>query len=167
MLLMLKPILVVLVVAAEMLAAPDDPRPRFEYFAVNTIYHGRPALPRLTGDQRFFRTMIRRGAKSKVEFAGHYTVPMWGCGASCSTFVIADSISGKVYEFLSVTDLPDEVGQSGQPPERFEFHANSRLFKINGCPNERDCGFYDYEMVEGVGLELVRKELFPAKDQPQ
>ncbi|HWX55925.1 MAG TPA: hypothetical protein VN176_15160 [Verrucomicrobiae bacterium] len=165
---MFKPTLLVLLVAAEMLAAPTDARPRFEDFAVKTIYQGTPAPPRLlTKGQRGFRTMIRSGAKSKVQFAGHYTVPMWGCGAGCSTFVTADSVSGKVYELISVVDLPDEFGQNGQPPERFEFHPNSRLLKINGCPNERDCGFYDYEMVDGLGLKLVRKELLPAKYQPQ
>jgi hypothetical protein len=39
--------------------------------------------------------MIRHGAKSDVEFAGHYTVPRWGCGTECKGFVVADSISGK------------------------------------------------------------------------
>ena len=48
---------------------------------------------------------------------------------------------------------------------QLEFHPRSRLFKINGCPGETNCGFYDYEMVEGKGLKLVRKELLPKEDQ--
>ena len=40
--------------------------------------------------------------------------------------------------------------------ERMEFHPNSRLRKINACPNEKDCGLYDFVMVEGRGLKLVR-----------
>jgi hypothetical protein len=53
-----------------------------------------------------FRTMIRKGANSKVKFAGHYTVPLFGCGLGCASFYIADSISGKVYDGFSVADLP-------------------------------------------------------------
>ena len=45
--------------------------------------------------------------------------------------------------------------------ERMEFHPNSRLMKINACPNEENCGLYDYEMVEGKGLKVIRKELLP------
>jgi hypothetical protein len=33
--------------------------------------------------------------------------------------------------------------------------------KINPCPYEQNCGLYDYEMVEGKGLKLIRKELLP------
>jgi hypothetical protein len=40
-----------------------------------------------------------------------------------------------------------------------EFHPENRLIKLNGCPNEEHCGFYDHERVEGKGLKLVRKEL--------
>ena len=46
-----------------------------------------------------------------------------------------------------------------------EFHPNSRLLKINACPNETNCGLYDYVMVEGKGLKLIRKELLPQEFQ--
>ena len=49
--------------------------------------------------------------------------------------------------------------------ERMEFHPNSRLLKVNACPNEANCGLYDYVMVEGRGLKLVRKELLPEEFQ--
>jgi hypothetical protein len=48
-----------------------------------------------------------------------------------------------------------------------EFHPNSRLMKIDGCPGEENCGFYDYEMVDGKGLKLLRKELLPKQYQPE
>jgi hypothetical protein len=146
-------------------------RPSFTDFKVTHVYHGAPAPPKLTtARQRTFRTMIRDGAKQKVEFAGHYTVPKWGCGTSCVSFAIADSISGKVYDtpFEAVSELPgawfDE--HPTKSSDWFEWHPNSRLMKIDGCPNERDCGFYDYVMVDGEGLRLIRKELLPAEFQP-
>jgi hypothetical protein len=150
-------------------AEPTAPnRPIFDDYRVAQIYDGTPVPPQLSKDQRMFRTRIREGAKSKVEFAGHYTVPLFGCGSGCASFYIVDSISGKVYDGFSVADLPgawiDRVGHGY--PERIEYVPSSRLLKINGCPNERDCGFYDYEMVDGKGLRLVRKRLLAKEFQP-
>jgi hypothetical protein len=165
-----KGVLLLFVLSVELLAAPAGARPTFQDFPVAKIYRGQAAAPKLVGkQQRTFRTMIRQGAKSKVEFAGHYTVPTWGCGGGCAEFVIADSITGRVYDGLSATELPLEWSDEHKdsPKEHLEFHPDSRLLKINGCPNELNCGFYDYEMVEGTGLRLVRKELLPKKYQPQ
>ena len=55
--------------------------------------------------------------------------------------------------------------QSGDQPLRIQFIASSRLLKINGCPNEQDCGYYDYVMVDGKGLKLVDKWLLPQEFQ--
>jgi hypothetical protein len=54
----------------------------------------------------------------------------------------------------------------GEDMKRMEFHPNSRLLKINACPNEVYCGLYDYVMVEGKGLKLARKELLPGDGRP-
>lgn len=142
-----------------------QPRPDFTEYSVTTIYRGRPASPVLNKEQRIFRTVIREGAKNEVEFAGHYTVPRFGCGAGCSAFYIVDSINGKVYSGFGVSDLPDKWRKKHSSHEfnRWEFHRDSRLLKINGCPNETNCGFYDYEMADGMGLRLVRKQLLPQK----
>ncbi len=144
---------------------PKSARPDFKEFAVERIYTGAPAVPKLSRNQRSFRTMIRQGAKSKVEFAGHYTVPRWGCGSGCSTFVILDSITGAVDDGFNVADLPIAWMEKHGEHERMEFRPNSRLIKINGCINEQNCGFYDYAMIEGKGLRLVRKELLPKEFQ--
>ena len=53
----------------------------------------------------------------------------------------------------------DEHGDDAT--ERMEFYPNSRLLKINSCPNEENCGLYDYVMIDGKGLKLIRKELLP------
>lgn len=113
------------------------------------------------------RTMIRRGADSDVEFAGHYTVPRWGCGTDCNGFVIVDSVSGKIYDGFGVEELLKwEDAHPDASVERMDFHPNSRLMKINACINETNCGFYDYVMVDGKGPKLVRKELLPQEFQP-
>lgn len=142
-------------------AQSDMARPVFADYRVRKVYQGKPAAPVL-GGWRDYRTMIRKGAKSPVQFAGHYTVPMWGCGAGCSVAVIVDSISGKIFEVpFTVVELPIAWAKDHPDQERIEFHPDSRLMKINGCPNETNCGFYDYVMEEGKGLKLVRRELLP------
>lgn len=109
--------------------------------------------------------MIRQGAKAKVQFAGHYTIPQWGCGTNCVQFVIVDSVSGRVYdapfwlEGLALTWLEKQSPTPTELDERLDFRPDSHLLKMNGCPKESDCGFYDYEMVDGVGLKLLRKEV--------
>jgi len=145
----------------------EKPRPKFSEFPAKDIYRGEPARPIITKEFRSFRTMIRKGADSRVEFAGHYTIPRWGCGTDCNEFVIVDSISGKVYDGFGVAGLPFKwlEKHGGEEMERMEFHPNSRLLKINACPNEQNCGLYDYVMVQGKGLKLVRKELLPEEFQ--
>lgn len=152
----------------DLLSEAEKPRPKFSDYPVQHIYRGRPAPPVLNKNQRTFRTMIRRGAKSSVQFAGHYTVPLWGCGSGCTQFAIVNSITGRVYDApFAVSELPGAwwEKQNDHVWERMEFSPDSRLVKFNGCPDERDCGFYDYLMVEGKGLELLRKELLPKEFQ--
>jgi hypothetical protein len=141
-------------------------RPQFSDYPVPQIYHGKPAAPTLSKSQRGYRTVIREGAKSKVQFAGHYTVPVFGCGAGCVGFYIVDSISGKVYDGFTVADSLAWIMKPGNENTlRIEFHPNSRLFRVTGCPGETNCGFHDYEMVDGAGLKLIRKQLFPREFQ--
>jgi hypothetical protein len=147
----------------------EKPRPKFSDYPVKDIYRGEPSPPIITKDFRVFRTMIRRGANSDVEFAGHYTIPRWGCGTDCNGFVIVDSVSGTVYAGFGVAGLPfDWLEKHGGPfaKERMEFHPDSRLLKINACPNEANCGLYDYVMVDGKGLKPIRKQLLPKEFQP-
>ena len=140
----------------------------FQQFPVKQIYRGKPAPPLLNHRQRLFRTVIRTGAASAVQFAGHYTVPEFGCGGGCTDFYIVDSMSGRVYDGFAVVELPGrwEEKHLGNPHDRIEFLPSSRLFRVNGCPNERDCGFYDFVMVDGKGLKLLGKQLLPKDFQP-
>lgn len=162
---MQKTVCVLVMVGAGSWAQQPKARPDFKAFAVEKVFTGAPSAPKLSRNRWTFRTMIREGAKSKVEFAGHYTVPRWGCGSGCSTFVIVDSITGAVFNGFNVADLPSAWIEKHGEQEQMEFRPNSRLIKINGCINEQNCGFYDYVMIEGKGLRLLRKELLPQEFQ--
>jgi hypothetical protein len=43
-----------------------------------------------------FRTVLRRQAASGPNFAGHFTLARWGCGAGCVTVAVIDAVSGVV-----------------------------------------------------------------------
>jgi hypothetical protein len=163
-------ILLVLLLTSLTLSAQTVPaRPAFSAYPVKRLYKGSPAPPKCEQQQESACRIIRDGAKSEVQFAGHYTVPQFGLGAGASAFFIVDSLTGKVYNGIGVEDLPYRwvERQSGDQPLRVQFLPTSRLLKINGCPNETDCGYYDYVMVEGRGLKLVQKWLLPKEFQHQ
>jgi hypothetical protein len=146
-------------------------RPSFSDFSVKEVFHGTPVAPKLVtkGDQ-MMRTRIRNGAKGPVEFGGHYTLPRWGCGAGCIGFAIVDSINGRVYGVpFSLEDLPYQWldKHEDESHERMNYRPDSRLMKFDACLNEVECGFYDYVMVDGKGLKLLRKELLPSEFQPK
>src|SRR5262249_51682294 len=112
------------------LAQHSAKAPQFNDYPSLHIYHGKPAPPILSKDQRTFRTQIREGANAPVEFGGHYTIPRWGCGSGCSGFAIVDSISGKVYDApFAISELPGAWLDDNkvEPPERMEFRPDSRL----------------------------------------
>jgi hypothetical protein len=94
-------------------------------------------------------------------------VPIFGCGAGCSAFYIVDSVTGRVYDGFGIADLPGQwlEKQSGDALDRIQFQPSSRLIKINGCPNEQNCGYYDYVMIDGQGLQLIQKWLLPPEFQ--
>ena len=102
-------------------------------------------------------------AKLEVEFAGHYTIPRWGCRTECNVFVIVDPKTGKIYDGFTIAGLPyawiEDHGE--EATERMEGYPDGRLLKINACPNEQNRGLCVYVMVDGMSLKLVRKELLP------
>ena len=92
----------------------------------------------------------------------------WGCGTDCSQFAIMDLITGKVYGPFAVSGLPGAWFEKHPDKiDHVEGRDSSRLLRVSGCPNERDCGFYDYEIVDGLGLRLLGKQLLPSQYQPR
>lgn len=72
--------------------------PSFDQFRVTQVFSGKPAKPVLrTADDRMFRTKISDGAKDGPNFAGHYTIAAWGCGAGCVQMVLIDAVDGRIY----------------------------------------------------------------------
>jgi hypothetical protein len=98
-------------------------KPRFEDYPVREVFRGRPAPVVLdTRRARMYRTMLREGARTGPNFAGHYTFVLWGCGTGCAETAVVDARTGRVYfvpmEFTDITDIEDA-------------RARERVFRLN------------------------------------
>ena len=83
--------------AAEVLTAAAA-LPKFEDFPVTKIFKGKPSPPVLsTPRARRFSTQLRMHAAYGADFAGHFKLAKWGCGAGCVFVAVIDSITGAVY----------------------------------------------------------------------
>ena len=111
--------------------------PRFEYFPAGKIYKGPTAPVRITKDDRAFKTRLQWAAKHlKPNFAGHYILTTWGCGAECLMGAVIDAKTGKVnwWNFTICCWGP----ANGDRFNPIDFRPDSRLIVFTGLRNEKD-----------------------------
>jgi len=139
------------------------PVPAFDQYRVAEVFSGKPAAPVLkTANDRMFRSRIREGAAKGPNFAGHYAIADWGCGAGCVSLAVVDSKDGTVYrgpfETLgwAMYKYEDKYKANDDGFVPLTFRTDSRLLIARGCPNDKDCGSYFYEWT-GTGFKLLRK----------
>ena len=111
--------------------------PAFARYPVVARYRGTQAVPLLRpGTAAWqFRTRIREAARQPANFAGHYVLATWGCGAECVSFAIIDVKTGAVYfDSRTVccwgTAVPDDF-------EPVRGQLDSRLLICTGLLNEQ------------------------------
>ena len=88
-----------IILLSYVVTAQDSTQLKYDDFKVSSIFNGKLKEPDLTSHKKakMYRTVIRKGSKSGVNFAGHYNIVIWGCGTSCQSFAIIDVVTGKVY----------------------------------------------------------------------
>ncbi len=122
---------------------------RFDDFPVPPAeqFKGKPAAVKLTSPQALrYRTMIREGARQGANFAGHYAIVQWGCGAGCVQFVVVDAKTGAVYvPPFYVGPRSFVEGETGEPEEPLQFRIDSRLLIVSGSRDEKGEGVYYYK----------------------
>jgi len=122
---------------------------RFADFPVSAAEHfkGRPAAVKLTSaEARRYRTMIREGAREGPNFAGHYTIVQWGCGAGCVQFAVVDAKTGAVYVPSFYVGPREQIqAETEEPAEPLQFRIDSKLLIVSGAPNEKNEGLYYYK----------------------
>ena len=142
----------------------SDNDPRFEDMPVTEKFAGKPApVKLLTTEARRYRTVIREGAREGPNFAGHFTIVTWGCGAGCVQFAIVDAKTGLVYSprfYVAARTHFDE--ETDQPDEPLQFRIDSKLLIVSGSPNEKNEGVYYYSW-DGKRLALIKSAAFKKK----
>lgn len=120
---------------------PKD-APRFEQFPASEKFGGRVAAPDVRSPPwaRGFRTAIRTGARQGPDFAGHYTLVGWGCGAGCQALAIVDANSGKIFDSPMLRSV-DNInvafdGPEGTNERLIKYRKDSRLLVVVGGINE-------------------------------
>ena len=92
--------------------------------------------------QHAFRTRMREAYSQKPNFAGHYIIGDWGCGAPCRSVVIFDANTGRQVGGLRVSNW---AGSSTFPcsiHDPMEYHLNSRLLIVYGSLDDQKTGIY-------------------------
>jgi hypothetical protein len=138
-------------------AQKSRPVPRFEDYPVREIYKGPVAPVRLDSRKaRMFRTRLREDSRVGPNFAGHYTVVVWGCGTGCAQMGLVDARNGRVYfppvEYMDIPDMEDAEARSRV------FRLDSRLLVVTR--NNYDAqGTYTayYFLFDGGRFRLLRK----------
>ncbi len=114
--------------------------PRFADYRV-ARYTGKPARPDVRSHprSRLFRTELREAAAAGPNFAGHYRLASWGCGAGCFQWAIVDVKSGRVFHpaNLASTDhvnVEEALYEGGI--QAVHTRPDSRLLVVVGGINE-------------------------------
>jgi hypothetical protein len=110
-------------------ARASKPAPRFEDYPAGKLYKGTVAPVRLDSRMaRMFRTRLREDSRGGPNFAGRYTVVIWGCGTGCAQMGVVDAVTGRVYfppvEYMDIPDMENEAERSQW------FRPDSRLLRV-------------------------------------
>lgn len=147
-------------IGAVALALDQPPIPRFADFPAETPANVQRMAVNLTSHQsaRLFRTRVKRAAKQRPNFAGHYVVAEWACGSMCSSLFVVDLNTGTV---LSVAGSARPL----QFTEYLRYQKDSRLLITDPpCLPGQSCLTRDnpksvlsYFTIESDGLHLIAK----------
>ncbi len=115
--------------------------PRFEDFPALSRWQGKPVAPRVRADKRswLFRTELEEAVAEGPNFAGHYRLASWGCGAACFQWAIIDLQSGKVFHPANLASTEHvNVEESLYEGDIHAVHVrpDSRLLVVIGGVNE-------------------------------
>lgn len=85
-----------------------NPKTSFQDYPAE-VFKGSLADPDFTTnpDAKSFITRIKETCAEGINFAGHYTLVIWGCGTSCQSSVLVDRKTGRIFDGY-VTSLGSE-----------------------------------------------------------
>jgi hypothetical protein len=130
---------VLLLHSARTAQARPGTSPRFADYPASAAFAGRNHLVLGRADLGY-RSRLSEVARQRPDFAGHYVLVLWGCGAECLMGAAIDVRSGRVTWLPGDTICcwfsgPQEQAQDIDPV-RYRLH--SRLLVLNGLRGERE-----------------------------
>jgi len=129
----MKAFLVGIVSVASLVAASAAAPPRLADYPAQPTLKGKPAEPVLsTPRARMFRTQLRRQAAMGPNFAGHFRLALWGCGAGCGYVAVVDSLTGEVFMPELTFDTVSARPGRKACPHSSDFELTSELFIAQG-----------------------------------
>lgn len=125
--------------------------PQFADFPAQGTAAKKAALRLVDAKSQRYASILRAAAKRDPNFAGHYILASWGCGASCVMAAAIDAKTGLV------TWLPFTVCCWNMAiNEPLEFRPSSRLLIVHGSRNEQGDGdethYYEFHNNKFKGL---------------
>jgi len=124
-------------------------QPSFAHYPAQA-WSGKPARLQLADARsQEYAAILRKFARQKPNFAGHFVLATWGCGAGCVMGAAIDIETG------AVAWLPFTVCcWNAEVKEPLVFKARSRLLEVNGSRNEQGAGVHYYLFDRGRFEEL-------------
>ena len=147
--------IIILCVCAVNIALAQNKIPRFKDYAVTEAYIGKTAPLILSKTDKTFRTRLQEAARNKPNFAGHYILTAFGCGAECLMGAVIDAKTGKVFGFPHpICCWGASVDNNFKP---IEFRVESKLIIFSGLRNEKenDTGAHFYKFENGKFIHLT------------
>jgi hypothetical protein len=145
------------------LTGPSVAAPKFAQYP-EPIYRGPVGRLDLSSPEAFsYRTRLRAASQAPINFAGHFQIATWGCGAGCVTGAIVDAFTGRV-TFLPSVSTEGMEAVMDENFNAFEFRNNSRLIVLSGKLTEnsaRGAHFFAWD-----GRFLIRVDTVPYTPPP-
>jgi hypothetical protein len=132
----------------------ERPLPRFESYPAIEKFRGKKAQLVLERGHPF-RTRMREVYSHEPNFAGHYILGSWGCGAPCQTVIIFDANTGREIDGIRVSAWAGSATFPCSIDEPLDYRLNSRLLIVYGSLDDQKTGIY-YFVMGSKGLKLIK-----------
>jgi len=136
---------------------PQKSIPRFEEFPSTNQGKKPKATLILTKQDLMYKTRLRIGYDQQPNFAGHYVLTLWGCGALCLMGAAIDTETGMVHWLPGTVCCWDYAGESGpEINDPILFRKDSNLISLTGLLNETGIkGTHYFKLQKGKFIHLL------------
>jgi len=127
--------------------------PSFASYEVTETFQGAKARLLLQPHEGF-KKRLKEVYSRPPNFAGHYVLGDWGCGAACRFVAIIDAQTGRIIDGIRISDWASSESFPCSIGNPMEFRLNSRLLIVYGSLDEKRKGIYYFAM-EPKGLKRI------------